>query len=68
MSSPLKKEVLKMQKKFFLETQIILVPKYLSHSNLENAYQHLMFLSQIRKLWAFEVLKWNALSELKSQR
>ena len=37
MSRPLKKELLKMQ------TQINLDPKYLSRSNKENAYVHLMF-------------------------
>ena len=34
----------------------------------KNEYPHLMFSFANKNLWAFEVLKWNALSELKSQR
>ena len=33
----------KKKHEIFQQTQIILAPKYLSRSNLENAYPHLMF-------------------------
>ena len=42
MSHSLKKEVLKCKNEKFEQTQIILLPKYLSCSNSENAYPHLM--------------------------
>ena len=43
MSRPLKKGGDENAKTKFKHTQIILVPKYSSRSNLENAYPHLMF-------------------------
>ena len=73
MSHPLKTDVLKVSKRKFLATQIILLPKYLSRSHLENAYPHLMFSFTNKKIigvWSSEVkcIKWMEKSEVIKKR